>query len=110
MGPGWGALIVAGLFEVLFTTCLRLSQGFTRPLWSIAFAVAAILSFWFLSVAQRSIPLGTAYAVWVGIGAVGTLLVGVGFFAERPTALQWLLVFGIVACVVGIKLSELAKG
>jgi quaternary ammonium compound-resistance protein SugE len=110
MGSAWVALLLAGLFEVAFTTCLRLSDGFTRLGWSIAFAVAAILSFGFLSIAQRTIPLGTAYAVWVGVGAVGTLLVGVGFFAERPTTLQWVLVFGIVACVVGIKLSELAKG
>lgn len=110
MGAAWAALLVAGLFEVAFTTCLRLSQGFTRPLWTAAFAVCAFLSFWFLAYAQRAIPLGTAYAIWVGIGAVGTLLVGVAFFAERPTALQWVLVLGIVACVAGIKLSELAKG
>lgn len=109
MGAAWGALLLAGLFEVGFTTCLRLSQGFSKPLWSAAFGVCAFLSFWFLAYAQRSIPLGMAYAVWVGIGAVGTLLVGVAFFAERPNTLQWLLIFGVLACVAGLKLAEGVK-
>lgn len=106
----WGALMLAGLFEVGFTTCLRLSQGFSKPLWSAAFAVCAFLSFWFLSIAQRSIPLGMAYAIWVGIGAAGTLAVGVAFFAERPNMLQWVLIATIILCVAGLKLADSAKG
>lgn len=101
----WGALILAGVFEVGFTTCLRLSDGFKIWQWSVAFAVCACVSFSFLAYAQRSIPLGTAYAVWVGIGAVGTLAVGAAFFGEALTPLRIAFILGIVACVAGLKLA-----
>ena len=102
----WLILILAGLFEVGFTTCMRLSDGFRVVGWSIGFGVCAFLSFWLLNYASRSIPLGTAYAVWVGIGAVGTLLVGTLFFGEAITALRIALVLGIVACVAGLQLTS----
>ncbi|HZY80460.1 MAG TPA: multidrug efflux SMR transporter, partial [Cyclobacteriaceae bacterium] len=71
----WIYLLIAGLFEVGFTTSLKLSKDFSVPKWTVAFYICIILSFHFLSEATKSIPLGTAYAVWTGIGAVGTAVI-----------------------------------
>lgn len=100
----WTYLVVAGLFEVAFTTFLKLSQGFTRLLPSLGFLLFSILSFWFLTKAIQSIPLGTAYAVWTGLGAVGTAIVGILFFGDPAGATRLLLLFLIIASVVGLKL------
>lgn len=101
----WIILMLAGLFEVGFTTCMRLSDGFRVIGWSIGFGACAFISFTLLNAASRTIPLGTAYAVWVGVGAVGTLLVGTLFFGEPAGALRIALVLGIVACVAGLQLT-----
>jgi len=102
----WAFLLLAAVFEVGFTTCLRLADGFRNIPWSVGFGVCAFLSFTFLDMAQRTIPLGLAYAVWVGIGAAGTAIIGQYFFAERLGALPLLMIAGIVACVVGLKLTS----
>lgn len=78
----WMYLIVAGLFEVGFTTSLKLSNNFSNTKWTLAFFVCISLSFHFLNMAIQKIPLGTAYAVWTGIGAVGTAIVGIFLFSE----------------------------
>ncbi|MBA2921073.1 QacE family quaternary ammonium compound efflux SMR transporter [Sphingomonas sp. MAH-20] len=100
----WALLILGGLFEVGFTTCLRFVEGFKNLPWTLAFLVSVSLSMGLLEVASRSIPMGTAYAVWGGIGAVGTVLVGIWFFGEAATPLRILLIFAIVACIAGLKL------
>ena len=97
----WLTLVFAGLFEVGFTTCLKLEE---RSKWFIVpFLICAAISFTLLAQAMESIPLGTAYAVWTGIGAVGTVLVGALAFGERlkPAALGLLAV--VVAAIVGLK-------
>ena len=78
----WLYLIFAGLFEVAFTTCLKLSDNFTHRWWSVGFFISISLSFLLLNKAIQTIPLGTGYAVWTGIGAVGTSLVGIFIFNE----------------------------
>jgi quaternary ammonium compound-resistance protein SugE len=100
----WALLILGGIFEVGFTTCLRFVDGFRNLPWTIGFLVSVSLSMGLLEVASRSIPMGTAYAVWGGIGAVGTVLVGIWFFGEAATPLRVLLIFAIVACIAGLKL------
>lgn len=100
----WLWLIAAGLFEVGFTTCLRYVNGFKNLAWSGGFLLCAVLSFSLLDMAARTIPLGTAYAVWVGIGAVGTVAAGVALGHESLGLAQGLLMAGLVACVVGLKL------
>lgn len=102
----WVLLIVAGLFEVGFTTCLRYADGFKNLAWSGGFLVCAYLSFTLLERAARTIPLGTSYAVWVGIGAVGTVLVGVLTGEETISVVRILLLLGLVACIVGLKLTH----
>ena len=101
----WVWLILGGLFEVGFTTSLRFVDGFRNLPWTIAFLVAVALSMFLLEVAARTIPMGTAYAVWTGIGAIGTVIVGMVWFGEPATTLRMLLIFGIVACIAGLKVT-----
>ena len=100
----WVWLIIGGLFEVGFTTTLRFVDGFRNVPWTIAFLVAVAISMGLLELSSRSIPLGTAYAVWGGIGAVGTVLVGIAFFDEPATLLRIMLILVIVAAIAGLKL------
>jgi quaternary ammonium compound-resistance protein SugE len=100
----WALLILGGFFEVGFTTCLRFVDGFRNLPWTIGFLVSVGLSMALLEIASRSIPMGTAYAVWGGIGAIGTVLVGIWFFGEAAGLVRVLLIFGIVACIAGLKL------
>ena len=100
----WVWLIVGGLFEVGFTTSLRFVEGFRNIGWTIVFLISVTISMALLELAARTIPMGTAYAVWGGIGAVGTVLVGILFFQEPAGALRIALIFGIVLCIAGLKL------
>lgn len=100
----WFWLILGGFFEVGFTTCLRFVDGFKNLPWTLGFLVSVALSMALLEYASRSISMGTAYAVWGGIGAVGTVLVGIFFFQEPAGALRIALIFAIVACIAGLKL------
>ncbi|MFL6729476.1 MAG: DMT family transporter [Sphingomicrobium sp.] len=101
----WVWLIVGGLFEVGFTTSLRFVEGFRNLPWTIAFLISVAISMALLELASRSIPMGTAYAVWGGIGAVGTVLVGIAFFDEPAALVRILLIFAIVAAIAGLKLT-----
>ncbi|MFL6773216.1 MAG: DMT family transporter [Sphingomicrobium sp.] len=101
----WVWLIVGGLFEVGFTTSLRFVEGFRNVPWTIAFLISVAISMALLELASRSIPMGTAYAVWGGIGAVGTVLVGIAFFDEPAALVRILLIFAIVAAIAGLKLT-----
>ena len=100
----WFWLILGGVFEVGFTTSLRFVDGFRNIPWTLAFLVSVGISMALLELAARTIPMGTAYAVWGGIGAVGTVLVGIFFFGEAAGGLRIALIFGIVACIAGLKL------
>lgn len=96
----WTLLLVSGLLEVVFTSLLKLSQGMRRFWPTVGFLSIAPVSLWLLSRVLEEIPIGTAYAVWTGIGAVGTALVGLRFFGESasPARLAWLglLVLGLI--------------
>ncbi len=100
----WVFLIVAGFFEVGFTTTMKLSQGFTKPIYTIAFLILAVLSFVFLTKATAEIPMGTAYAVWTGVGAFGTAVIGILFFKEPLTVWRVFFLSTLILSVVGLKL------
>ena len=100
----WFLLILGGLFEVGFTTALRFVDGFRNLPWTLAFIASVTASMGLLEVAARTIPMGTAYAVWGGIGAVGTVIVGMAFFDEPATLVRLLLILVIVAAIAGLKL------
>lgn len=99
----WIILFVAGIFEIVWAVSLKLSNGFQNVKASVAFVVGMILSMWFLSL--RTIPLGTAYAIWTGIGAVGGFIAGIVFFGESASAFRLCSAALIVAGIVGLKLT-----
>ncbi len=99
----WIYLIFAGVFEIGFTTFMKLSDNFTNWKYSALFLICAIVSFSFLSEAMKSIPLGTSYAVWTGIGAVGTAIVGMVFFGDPATMGRIVFLLLIIGGVVGMK-------
>ena len=101
----WFYLILGGFFEVGFMTALRFVDGFKNLPWTLAFLVSVTLSMGLLELASRSIPMGTAYAVWGGIGAVGTVIVGMAFFDEPTTTIRMLLILAIVGCIAALKLT-----
>ena len=99
----WVILIVSGVLEAVWATALGLSAGFTRALPTAVFVVALVLSMIGLAYALRSIPVGTGYAVWVGIGAVGTAAYGMAVLGEPATMARLLCLVAIVGGVVGLK-------
>ena len=99
----WVILIVAGLLEVGWAVGLKYSEGFTRPWPTVATAVALVASMTLLGLAVRSLPLGTAYAVWTGIGTVGTAILGIVFFHEPMTALRVGFIGLIALGILGLK-------
>jgi len=101
----WFYLILGGLFEIGFTTSLRFVDGFRNLPWTLAFLVSVAISMALLELAARSIPMGTAYAVWGGIGAVGTVIVGTIWFHEPATTVRLLLILGIVGCIAALRMT-----
>jgi quaternary ammonium compound-resistance protein SugE len=99
----WIYLILAGLFEIAFTTCLKMSNNFSHRFWSIGFFISISLSFYLLNRAIQQIPMGTAYAVWTGIGAVGTVLVGIFFFYEPVYFWRLFFIFSLIGSIIGLK-------
>lgn len=100
----WGLLVLAGLFEIGWAIGLKYSEGFTRPwptLWTV---LAMIVSMLLLAFSARTLPIGTAYAVWTGIGAAGTVILGIILFAEPATVLRLFFVAMIVGGILGLKL------
>ncbi|MFA8434567.1 MAG: multidrug efflux SMR transporter [Marinifilaceae bacterium] len=100
----WVLLIFAGLFEVGFTTCLKLSEGFSKLWPSVGFVIFSAISFILLNKVIKVIPLGTAYAVWTGIGAVGTVLLGILVFKESAEAWKLFFIFLLIGSIVGLKM------
>ena len=102
----WLYLFIAGGLEVFWSTFLKLSEGFTK-LWPSVWAVAGMIaSFFFLSQATKTLPMGTAYAIWTGIGALGSVIVGIVVFHEPATALRLFFVAMLLAGIVGLKLTS----
>jgi quaternary ammonium compound-resistance protein SugE len=99
----WSSLIIGGLFEVGFTTSLRFVDGFRNPGWTAVFLVAVALSMGLLELASRSIPMGTAYAIWSGIGAVGTVMVGIFWFGEFFSMVRILLIANVITAILLLK-------
>ncbi|MCZ6780986.1 MAG: quaternary ammonium compound efflux SMR transporter SugE [Nitrospirae bacterium] len=102
----WTYLTIAGVFEVVWAIGLKYTEGFTRLLPSIGTVGAMALSFLFLAIALKTIPVGTAYAVWTGIGAVGTVALGIFLFGESRDPIRILCILIIVGGIVGLKLSS----
>ena len=102
----WVILVASGLMEAVWATALGKSEGFSRPLPTIIFAVGLLLSMVGLGLALRSIPTPTAYAIWVGIGVVGTVLYSIAFDDYAASPLRLLLLATLVGSVVGLKLAH----
>jgi quaternary ammonium compound-resistance protein SugE len=102
----WIILVVAGLFEVGWAIGLKYTEGFSR-LWPTVWTVVSmIISLWLLGIAMKDLPVGTAYAVWVGVGAVGTVILGIARLGEPATAGRLISVALIIAGIVGLKLAQ----
>ena len=102
----WIILVVSGVLEAVWATALGKSEGFTKLWPSIIFGVTMLVSLAGLSIAMRDIPVGTAYAVWVGIGATLTVLYAMIFGTEPASLIKVLLMVGLVGCVIGLKLVD----
>lgn len=104
----WILLLLAGLLEVVWAVGLKYTEGFTRLWPSIGTVFAMIVSFGLLAVAMKTLPLGTAYAVWVGIGVIGSALLGVFLFAEPMTVGRMVSLALVLTGIIGLKLAETA--
>jgi len=103
----WVLLIIAGLFEVGFTTCLgkaKSTSGSASSLWILGFFISLSVSMYLLYKATQSLPMGTAYAVWTGIGAVGTVIIGIIFFKEPADFWRLFFIVTLIASIAGLKL------
>lgn len=106
----WFVLVLSGVLEAVWATALGLSSGFTRVVPSLVFVVGLLLSMAGLAFALRSIPTGTGYAVWVGVGAALTVAFAMTSGAESVSVIKVLLILGLVACIIGLKLVSTAHG
>ncbi len=104
----WTILFIAGLFEIGWAIGLKYTEGFTRLWPTVWTAVAMLISLWLLGIAMKSLPVGTAYSVWVGVGAVGTVVLGIVLFGEPTNVLRLASVALIIAGIVGLKLASSA--
>jgi len=101
----WMILFIAGIFETAWAITLKYTQGFTKPLFSVITIVFMVVSFFLLSYALKTIPVGTAYAVWTGIGALGVAIIGIVFLAEPVNAIRIISLLLVVAGVAGLRLA-----
>jgi len=102
----WLILVLAGLFEVGFTTCLtkaKETSGTAYLLWLLGFIISVSLSMWLLYKATQTLPMGTAYAVWTGIGAAGTAIIGILFFKEPATLWRVFFITTLIGSIIGLK-------
>lgn len=102
----WPILIVAGLLEIVWSLGLKYTNGFSKPLPTIGVVAAIIGSMWLLAIAARTLPIGTAYGVWVGIGAVGAVIGGMVLFGEPVTPVRFGLLALLVGSIIGLKLTS----
>jgi quaternary ammonium compound-resistance protein SugE len=101
----WILLIVAGLFEIGWAIGLKYTDGFTRPLPTAGTIAAMVISVWLLGIAMKTLPVGTAYSVWVGVGAAGTVILGIILFKEPANALRLASIGLVIAGIVGLKVA-----
>lgn len=101
----WLILVLAGLFEVAWAVGLKYTEGFTRLWPSLGTVAAMVISMWLLAIAMRDLPLGTAYAVWVGVGAVGTAILGIVLLGEPANPGRLISLGLILAGIIGLKLA-----
>lgn len=102
----WFDLFIAGIFEVAWSTCLKYSHGFTDLKFTVLTFIGMGISFWFLAHAVKSLPMGTAYAIWTGIGALGAVIVGVILFKEPVTFARMFFVALLITGIIGLKLTS----
>ena len=100
---GWSYLLIAGLFEIAWAVGMKYTQSFTRFWPSVLVIIAMLLSVYFLTIAIKTIPVGTAYAVWTGIGIAGTTVLGIILFQEPVQLLRLFFIFLILVSIVGLK-------
>lgn len=100
----WIFLLIAGVFEVGWALGLKYSQGFSKLVPSVLTVIGMIASFYFLSLALKNLPLGTAYAIWTGIGTIGTVILGIILFKEPMSVIRLLCIGFIVTGIIGLKL------
>ena len=106
MSSSWLILVIAGLLEVCWAVGLKYTDGFRRPLPSVLVLLAIAASMFLLSYAARTLPIGTAYAVWVGIGALGAAILGVVLFHEPVTAARVVFLVMLLTAIVGLKITS----
>lgn len=102
----WIYLVIAGLLETVWATTMKLSNGFSNLSYSIATIAGMIISFGALALATKHLPLGIAYPIWTGIGAVGTVIIGVFLFKENPSWQTWIFVVLLIVSIIGIKVTS----
>ncbi len=102
----WVYLLIAGVFEIVWAMGLKYSHGFTKLYPSLLTLGGMVISFYFLALAAKSLPIGTAYAVWTGIGALGAVLLGILLFNEPVNTLRIIFLFLILAGILGLKLTS----
>jgi quaternary ammonium compound-resistance protein SugE len=103
-GMAWFYLLAAGLAEIGWAVGLKFTDGFTRPLPTALTVASMVVSLFLLGLALKTLPLGTAYAIWTGIGTVGTVILGIALFGESADAMRLACIVLIVAGIVGLKL------
>ncbi len=104
MSTAWIFLLLAGFFEICFTISLKYSQGFSKIVPSIITVIFIVMSFFSVAQAMKTIPIGTAYAVWAGIGAAGTVVTGIIFFGDSHHIVRLLSIMLIIIGIIGLKL------
>ena len=102
----WIFLFLAGIFEVVWASTMKLSQGFSIIKYDILTIIGMLVSFGFLTLAMKKLPLGIAYPIWTGIGAVGAVLVGAVIFKDKVPSLTWVFVLMLVVGLIGIKVTS----
>lgn len=105
LGAAWALIAVSGAFEILFSVLMKQSDGFTRLVPSAIAVAAALVSIWVMTVSLRTLPLGPAYAVWAGIGTLGTAIAGIVLYSEPLTGLKATFMLLIVVGIVGLQLQ-----
>jgi len=106
MPTSWIFLLLAGFFEICFTVALKYSQGFSKLVPSLITVLFIVLSFFSVSQAMKTIPIGTAYSVWAGIGAAGTVITGIVFFGDSCNFIRLLSIVLIIIGIIGLKLAH----
>lgn len=101
----WLYLLIAGIFEIVWAIGLKYTNGFTRLLPSVVTVIGMIISFYFLSMATKVLPIGTAYTIWTGIGAAGAVILGIILFGEPKTLLRFVFLTFIITGIIGLKVT-----